>query len=370
MTRVGNPGFWLRELEFLASVPDGGAQDRWLKLMEALRLAPVGLSEKPAGARQEAGYLDVVEVVRDRKWKIGINRDNPLVWVAREAKRHFREGEHGTHRGIVTVKGAHNGLRNPYREAESPIGEEAPRVRLRMALEVRLQNAPDYVPITERFPPEYRGTYELSPEDGDEAKDVPFEKIALKNGFDEFSVRALMYRVRGVTQKNAFEMEEEDHGKCTKLAVQSAWRDLDRHGEWQAFQDVIKRIVHPGTSFESAVDTRKAATRRQRNEKRGLLSIDQVARQLGRTVSEIDGYIRSRKLLPANELIPMRFHPHACDRLAREYFSRRGVIIDDSATNLAARARNGLIPINAWGWPHDVTLPPPRCKGKNRGPKK
>ena len=108
-----------------------------------------------------------------------------------------------------------------------------------------------------------------------------------------------------------------------KLALQSAWRDLDRHGEWQSFQEVIKRIVYPGNSFESALDFRKAATRRRRNDQRGLLSIDQVARQLGRTVPEIDGYIRSRKLLPVNELIPMRFHPHACDRLAREYFSRR-----------------------------------------------
>ena len=188
-------------------------------LVEADGGTSIELIWQVARAQEKAGYLDVVEVVRGRKWKIGTSRDNPLAWVAREAKRHFQEGEHGAHRGIVTAKGAHDGLRNPYREAESPIGEEAPRVRLRMALEVRLQNAPDYVPIAERFPPEYRRTYELSPEDSDEAKGVPFEKIALENGFDEFSVRALMYRVRGVSQKNAFEMEEEDHGKCTQTSV-------------------------------------------------------------------------------------------------------------------------------------------------------
>ena len=179
-----------------------------------------------------------------------------------------------------------------------------------------------------------------------------------------------MYRVRGVTQKKALEMEEEEHGKCSRLAIQSAWRDLDRHGEWQAFQEAVKRLVKPGSSFEITVEARRVTARRQRNEKRGLLSLDQVARQLGRTVPEIDGYIRSRKLRPANGMVPMLFHPRACDRLAREYFSRREVV-DDSAANLAARARAGLTAtVPCWGWPHGVTPPVPLTKGKSKDRKK
>ena len=108
-----NHRFWRRELEFLASAPDGQAQDRWLKLMNALGFNPVGFSLKESVATQKAGYLDVVTVVRGKKWK---TEDNPLAYIATTAERLHHEGDHGSRRGIVTARGAHGGERDPYHE--------------------------------------------------------------------------------------------------------------------------------------------------------------------------------------------------------------------------------------------------------------
>jgi hypothetical protein len=344
MSRIRDTRFWARELEFLASAPDGKVQDHWLKLMNVLGLTPVGSSGKQSGRTQRAGYLDVVTVVREMRWK---TKDNPLAYIARTAERLHREGEQGPRRGIVTTKGAHGGMRNPYRESATPTGEEAVRVRLGLATEMRLEGVPDDLSAIDRFPPEYRVKYELSPEDRgrlDEynhddgawygssfdcegplrsGESIDFEKIASEEGFDEFSRGALLYRVHGVSREKALAMEQERYGECTRLAMSAAWRDIDRHGEWDAFEKAIKRKVHPGNFFESAVESKAVAARRRRNQGRGLLSLGQVARQLRLRVSEVDGLIRSRKLQPVDGLIPYLFHPHACDRFVKEHLMRR-----------------------------------------------
>ena len=64
-----------------------------MRLMEALRLTPDGLSGEQAGGRDKAGYLDIVEAVRGRRWEAGTNKDNPLRCIAKEAKRRYRDGE-------------------------------------------------------------------------------------------------------------------------------------------------------------------------------------------------------------------------------------------------------------------------------------
>lgn len=389
MSRIRDAKFWARELELLASARDGEAQDRWLKLMNALGFAP----RKQSGGTQRAGYLDVVAVVREKKWK---TEDNPLAYIARTAERLHHEGDHGSRRGIVTAKGAHGGVRDPYRETYTPVGEEAARLRLGIALEKRLESAPDDLSLVDRFIPEYKIKYELSPEDRarlDEynqndgawygssfdcegplrpGESIDFEKIALEEGFDELSRCVLLYRVRGVSREKALAMEKERHGECTRLAVSAAWRDIDRHGEWDAFRRAIKRKLQPASFFESAVESKAVAARRRRNEGRGLLSLEQVAKQLRLKVSELDGFIRSRKLQPVDGLIPYRFHPYACDRFVKEHLLRKVEVIDDSATNLAARTRAGIgqTGIVPWDWPAWVTPPVPTCKGKNKGPKK
>ena len=96
---------------------------------------------------------------------------------------------------------------------------------------MRLESAPDYLSPVERFIPEYKIKYELSLEDRGRLEEynqedypwygssfdcegplrpgesVDFEKIALEEGFDEFSRAALLYRVRGVSREKALEME-------------------------------------------------------------------------------------------------------------------------------------------------------------------
>jgi hypothetical protein len=296
----------------------------------------------------------------------------------------------------VTAKGAHSGMRNPYRENDTPIGDEAARARFDVALEMRLESAPDDRSPVEMFGPEYKIRYELSPEDyarlakynqDDGAwygssfdcegplrsgESIDFEKIALEEGFDEFSRSALLYLVHGVSREKALAIERAKHGECTSLAVANAWRDINRHREWDAFLRAVKRRANPASVFESAVEAKAVVVRRRRNEKRGLLNLERVARQLGLRVSEVDGFIRSRKLQPVDGLIPYLFHPHACDRLVKEHISRKGEAIDDSSTNLAARGPAGIgyTAIVPWDWSAWVTPRVPTCKGRNKASKK
>ena len=68
--------------------------------------------------------------------------------------------------------------------------------------------------------------------------------------------------------------------------MSAAWRDIDRHGEWGAFQKAIKRKVQPASFFESAFESKAVVARRRRNESRGLLSLEQVATQLRLEVAD------------------------------------------------------------------------------------
>jgi hypothetical protein len=353
--------FWVRELEFLASAPDGEAEPRWLRLMSALGLPP---TKKPDLASEKAGYLDVVAVVRKRQWK---THDNPLAYIMKMAARLHRQGELGPRGGIVTARGAHEQLRNPYEEDTTPVGPDAARVRLGMALEDRLSNVPECVPIADRFPEKYTLTFKLSPEDSADPdhfqrKAIHYERIAEDEGFDEFTRYVLLYRVRGISREKALRIELEKHGRFTMLATQSAWRDADRHGEWEAFQGAIKRVAAGADHFQLTIETRKAELRRRRNGRRGFLNLDQIAKCLEVKVSDVDDFFRSRKLRPVDGLVPPLFHPHSVDRFVKDHLSQKA--IDDSSSNLASQAKLQGRSDVPYEWSAWVTRPVSTHKGK------
>jgi hypothetical protein len=337
-----SPEDWLRELDYLARLPEQAAftsaHSRWSRLMRALGVqlgefnrcvgkGYAGNSTSLAQARFGFGWLDVIAVVRRREWKeekflsrpgaFEKFRSNPLAFIKKRAQSLHMHGDCGKRRGIVTGTGAHKGgFRNPYAEDEDLVlwGAEVNKEAARLACEVRVENAhPDPRPsqtFRDRYVPKDR-LAEMEPWLPREDSPAPdIERVAREAGFDEFETLALMYQIRDVSRRDACKAEREKHGDMTATALETAYRRLGRTNGMARLKQAIRD--------RNLAKRPRKASEFQRNGKNGLLDLGQVARHFGVKPPEVENLVHEGALVPVNGKIPLYFHPNECDRYLRK----------------------------------------------------